>query len=150
MSEVPAVEVTPAPSSPPKKVAKVAKSPASASAAAKKPKAKATHPPTGEMVIAAVKTLKERGGSSLQAIKKYLAANYKVDCEKLAPFIKKFLKSAVASGDLLQTKGKGASGSFKLPAAKKKAAAAPAAKKAAVAKKAAPAKKPAAKKTVAK
>ena len=117
MSEVPAVEVTPAPASPPKKVAKVAKSPV----AAKKPKAKATHPPTGEMVVAAVKTLKERGGSSLQAIKKYLAANYKVDCEKLAPFIKKFLKSAVASGQLLQTKGKGASGSFKLPAVAKKA-----------------------------
>ncbi|CAO1295492.1 unnamed protein product [Diamesa serratosioi] len=162
MSEVPAVEVTPAPSSPPKKAAKVAKSPV-----AKKPKAKATHPPTGEMVVAAVKTLKERGGSSLQAIKKYLAANYKVDCEKLAPFIKKFLKSAVASGQLLQTKGKGASGSFKLPAVTKKAPAVKkvvkkpvAAKKAGVkkkaaaaapaAKKAAATKKPAAKKVAAK
>lgn len=137
MSEVPAVEVTPAPSSPPKKVAKVPKSPA----ALKKPKAKATHPPTGEMVVAAVKTLKERGGSSLQAIKKYLAANYKVDCEKLAPFIKKFLKSAVTSGQLLQTKGKGASGSFKLPAVTKKV---PAVKK--VVKKPAAAKKVGAKK----
>ena len=68
-------------------------------------------------------TLKERGGSSLQAIKKYLAAQYKADVEKLAPFIKKFLKSAVAKGQLWQTKGKGASGSFKLPAAGKKEAA---------------------------
>ncbi|CAH1384093.1 unnamed protein product, partial [Tenebrio molitor] len=56
----------------------------------------------------------ERGGSSLQAIKKFVAANYKVDAEKVAPFIKKYLKGAVASGSLVQTKGKGASGSFKL------------------------------------
>ena len=44
--------------------------------------------------------------------------NYKVDSEKLSPFIKKYLKTAVASGELVQTKGKGASGSFKLAAAK--------------------------------
>ncbi|XP_045466695.1 uncharacterized protein LOC123675387 [Harmonia axyridis] len=60
--------------------------------------------------------LKERSGSSLQAIKKFIASNYKVDSEKLAPFIKKYLKSAVQSGSLVQTKGKGASGSFKLAA----------------------------------
>jgi len=70
------------------------------------------------MVANAIKSLKERGGSSLQAIKKYIAANYKVDSEKLSPFIKKYLKTAVASGELVQTKGKGASGSFKLAAAK--------------------------------
>ncbi|CAH1384081.1 unnamed protein product, partial [Tenebrio molitor] len=45
---------------------------------------------------------------------KFVAANYKVDAEKVAPFIKKYLKGAVASGSLVQTKGKGASGSFKL------------------------------------
>ena len=84
----------------------------------KKPKAKPSHPPTAQMVQAAIKSLKERGGSSLQAIKKYIAANYKVDVEKLSPFIKKYLKSAVASGALIQTKGKGASGSFKLSASK--------------------------------
>jgi hypothetical protein len=77
------------------------------------------------MVGNAIKSLKERGGSSLQAIKKYIAANYKVDSEKLSPFIKKYLKTAVASGELVQTKGKGASGSFKLAAAKTEKAAAP-------------------------
>lgn len=93
------------------------------------------------MVAGAIKSLKERGGSSLQAIKKYISANYKVDSvEKLAPFIKKYLKTAVASGDLVQTKGKGASGSFKLRsvakpdkapvAASKRAAVAPASAKA--------------------
>lgn len=96
----------PAPAATPKKT--------KASAASKKPRTKPSHPPTSDMVNAAIKNLKERGGSSLQAIKKYISANYKVDAEKLAPFIRKYLKSAVASGTLTQPKGKGASGSFKL------------------------------------
>ncbi len=85
-------------------------------AKAKKPKKVATHPKTSDMVNAAVKNLKERNGSSLQAIKKYIAANYKVDVNKLAPFIKKAVKTGVTSGKLVQVKGKGASGSFKLSA----------------------------------
>lgn len=89
-------------------------SPAKKEKKIKNPRAKPSHPPTSEMVNNAIKGLKERGGSSLQAIKKYVAANYKVDAEKVAPFIKKYLKAAVASGSLVQTKGKGASGSFKL------------------------------------
>ena len=93
--------------------------------ATKKPRTKPVHPRTSEMVVNAIKSLKERGGSSLQAIKKYIAANYKVDSEKLSPFIKKYLKTAVASGELVQTKGKGASGSFKLAAAKTERPAAP-------------------------
>ncbi|KAK9878153.1 hypothetical protein WA026_021169 [Henosepilachna vigintioctopunctata] len=78
--------------------------------------AKPTHPPTSDMVNNAIKGLKERSGSSLQAIKKYIATNYKVDPVKFAPFIKKYLNSAVQSGSLVRTKGKGASGSFKLAA----------------------------------
>lgn len=115
-------------------------------AAAKKARSKPSHPPTNEMVAAAIKALKERGGSSLIAIKKYIAANYKVDVDKLAPFIKKALKSGVASGALVQTKGKGASGSFKLSTAgqkdKKPKAKKSAAKKAAKPKKAASGDKP--------
>ncbi|KAJ0169125.1 hypothetical protein K1T71_015131 [Dendrolimus kikuchii] len=100
---------TPAPATPAKKPKASA-----AAAGAKKPKAKPTHPKTSEMVTNAITELKERSGSSLQAIKKYITATYKVDAEKLAPFIRKYLKSAVESGALIQTKGKGASGSFKL------------------------------------
>ncbi|CAL1290283.1 unnamed protein product [Larinioides sclopetarius] len=81
---------------------------------AKKPKTVPTHPKVSEMVNAAIASLKERGGSSVQAIKKYIKANYKVDAEKLSPFIKKYLKTAVASGGLVQTKGKGATGSFRM------------------------------------
>ncbi|CAN7988696.1 unnamed protein product, partial [Ixodes hexagonus] len=94
------------------------KSPKKPSTKVSKGKAKPapTHPKVSAMVTASIGALKERGGSSLQAIKKYMAANYKVDVEKLSPFIRKYLKSAVAAGALVQTKGKGASGSFKLSA----------------------------------
>ena len=40
----------------------------------KKPRMKPVHPRTSEMVGNAIKSLKERGSSSLQAIKKYIAA----------------------------------------------------------------------------
>ncbi|XP_067125235.1 histone H1-like [Centruroides vittatus] len=81
---------------------------------ARKSKNAQNHPKISEMVIEAITELKERNGSSLQAIKKYVGANFKVDVEKLAPFIKKYLKTAVVNGVLMQTKGHGATGSFKL------------------------------------
>ncbi|RVE41303.1 hypothetical protein evm_014047, partial [Chilo suppressalis] len=108
MADTAVASETPAPATPAKKPK------AAAAGGPKKPKAKPTHPKTSEMVNNAIKELKERSGSSLQAIKKYIAARYSVDAEKLAPFIRKYLKSAVESGTLIQTKGKGASGSFKL------------------------------------
>ena len=89
-------------------------------AAPKKPKTKPAHPKTSDMVMAAIKASKDRKGSSLVAIKKSIAANNKVDVDKkLSLFIRKFLKKAVADGLIIQTKGTGASGSFKLPAAEK-------------------------------
>ena len=123
------------------------------------PKKPAEHPKYIEMVVAAITALKERGGSSLVAIKKYIKANYKVG-EGSDVYIKQAVKRGVVTGVLSQPKGTGASGSFKVakvekpkkkPAAKKPAAKKPAAKKAtpkkkAAAKKATPKKKPAAKK----
>jgi hypothetical protein len=91
---------------------------------AKKPRAKPVRPRTSEMVGNAIKNLKEGGGSSLRAIKKYAAANYEVDSEKISPSVKKYLKAAVATGEVVQTKGNGAPGSFKLAAAKAKKTAA--------------------------
>ena len=84
-------------------------------AAPKKPKVAPAHPPVAEMVTAAIAALKDRKGSSLAAIKKYVAGNYKVDVERIAPSIRRFLKAAVEKGALEQTKGSGAAGSFKLP-----------------------------------
>jgi hypothetical protein len=92
---------------------------------AKKPRIKPVQRRTSAMVVNAIKSLNERGGSSLRAIKKYIAANYEVDIEHLSAFIKEYLKTAVAAGELVQTTGKGASGSFKLAAAKSKKAAVP-------------------------
>ena len=79
-----------------------------------KSKTASSHPPTNVMVVAAIKALKERKGSSTVAIKKYIAANYKVDIAKINPFIRKALKSGVEKKVLIQVKGTGASGSFKL------------------------------------
>ena len=63
------------------------------------------HPRTLEIVESAIWCLKEQGGSSFQPIKKYIATNIKVDSDKLSPAIYKSLKAAVASGELVQTKG---------------------------------------------
>merc|ERR1711973_498911 len=111
--------------------------------AEKKPAAKkvAEHPKYSEMIAAAIGALKERSGSSRQAIVKYISANYKVG-DGANTHVKLALKRGVASGDLKQVKGTGASGSFKLAEKPKPAKKKPAAKKATPKK----AKKPAAKK----
>ena len=108
----------------------------------KKTKVAATHPPVAQMVPAAIKALKERNGSSLAAIKKYITANYKTDAAKLAPFIRRYLKKEVEAGKLKQIKA-----SYKLNKVEKaeKKAKKPAAKKPAAKK---TVKKTAAKKTV--
>ncbi|KAI7791863.1 histone H1 [Triplophysa rosa] len=140
-----------APAAPP------AKAPKKKSAA----KPKRAGPGVSELIVKVVSASKERSGVSLAALKKALAAGG-YDVEKNNSRVKLAIKSLVTKGTLVQTKGTGASGSFKLnkkqtetkkpaktaaPKAKK-----PAVKKTAV-KKPAAAKKPktaAAKKTVAK
>ena len=117
------------------------------------PKKPAEHPKYIDMITAAIVALKDRTGSSRQAIVKYIKANYKVG-DNADVHVKMALKRGVTSGALSQPKGTGASGSFKVvkkaepkkkAAPKKKPAAKkPAAKKAA--KKSTPKKKPAAKK----
>ena len=79
-----------------------------------KRKASVTHPSYAVMVAAAITNLKQRKGSSVQAIKKYIAANYQVDLKRQLSFIKQALKNGVAQGKLIQVTGSGATGSFKL------------------------------------
>lgn len=117
--------------------------------AKKKPAAKAPadHPKYIDMVKAAIVALKERNGSSRQAIEKYIKANYKVG-DGVGTHLKLALRRGVEAKVLVQVKGTGASGSFKVnkelkEAKPKKPAKKPAAKKPA-------AKKPAAKKPAAK
>ena len=85
-----------------------AASPKKAAPKAKKPAKKPDHPPVASMVNAAIAALKDRKGSSLPAIKKYIASTYKVNIDKLAPFVRKYLKKAVTDGKLVQVKGSGA------------------------------------------
>merc|ERR1712147_164670 len=114
---------------------KAAATPAAA-AATKKPRAKAEHPTFAVMIAAAITSMKERKGSSRQAIEKYICANYKVG-PKFAGPLKQALRKGVENNTFVQTKGVGASGSFKVA-------------KPEPVKKAAPVKKPAAKKTTTK
>ncbi|TGZ57680.1 hypothetical protein CRM22_009888 [Opisthorchis felineus] len=95
--------------------------PASAPAVSKKPKSAkpkipANHPPVIDMVKASINAAKDRKGTSLPTIKKFIAANYKVDVEKLGPHIRRGIVHAVEKGILVRVgnKGKGASGSFKV------------------------------------
>lgn len=121
-------------------------------AVAKKPKVAPTHPKVSSMVESAITALKERKGSSVAAIKKHIVANNKVNADKIRPFIVRYIKKAVTAGTLVQTKGSGANGSFKLavavkdakPKAPKKKKAATTPKKSATKKTATPKKKKAA------
>merc|ERR1712018_1027036 len=131
-------------------ISKMTEAAAAKPAKAKKPAKKAEHPPSGVMVLAAVKALKDKKGSSLPAIKKYIAANYKVDVAKISPFIRKAIKKLVADKKLIQNKASFKAAKeekpkkVKKPKAKKPKAKKPKTAKKAPAKKTA--KKPAAKK----
>merc|ERR1712214_58058 len=128
---------------------------------AKKPKAPAAHPKYSVMIAAAIKALKDRTGSSRQAIAKYICANYKVDAAKAGVPLRLALKKGVAAGTLKMggAAGEKGAGCFKIgekakvekkkpkKVVKKKK---PAAKKAKKPAKKAAAKKPAAKKPAAK
>ncbi|XP_038217602.1 histone H1.1, embryonic-like [Zerene cesonia] len=75
---------------------------------------------TKEMVNTSLLELKSRKGTSLYAIKKFISEKYQVDAEKISYIIKKYLKTAVEAGTIIQIKGIGASGSFKLATIKNK------------------------------
>ncbi|XP_056602403.1 histone H1 [Triplophysa dalaica] len=117
--------------------------PAPATAPAKAPKkktvkAKKSGPSVSDLIVETIAASNERKGVSLAALKKALAGNG-YDVEKNNSRVKLALKSLVKKGSLVQTKGTGASGSFKV--SKK-----PAAAKQPVKKVAAKPKKPAVKK----
>ena len=139
--------------SPTRAASPVKKSPAKKSPAKKRtPKKKvakkpATHPTYKEMIMAAVVALKQRGGSSRQAISKYIAGHYKVG-ENSNVHLKMAIKRALASGMLISAANH--PGTFRLskvavtaakPKKKKVTAKKPAAKKTKKPKKKAAAKK---------
>ncbi|CAF1172277.1 unnamed protein product [Rotaria sp. Silwood1] len=73
-----------------------------------------THPKYSEMIKAALKSLNDRGGSSRAAILKFVLANYSLDPTQANQHLKLALKNGVKAKYFKQTKGNGASGSFKL------------------------------------
>lgn len=86
--------------------------------AAKPKRAKASkkstdHPKYSDMIVAAIQAEKNRAGSSRQSIQKYIKSHYKVG-ENADSQIKLSIKRLVTTGVLKQTKGVGASGSFRL------------------------------------
>ncbi|XP_065065730.1 histone H1.0-like [Rhopilema esculentum] len=89
-----------------------------------------SHPKYIDMIKAALAELKDRKGTSRQAISKYIKEHYKVG-ENADTQLKLALKRGVVAGVIMHSKGTGASGSFRL--VKKEAPAKP--KKAPVAKK---------------
>lgn len=118
--------------------------PAPAKKGAKKGAKKAvSHPKYSLMIATAIGALKERSGSSRQAILKYIVATYKVDEKAAGTQLKLALKRGVQSGVLKQVKGSGASGSFRINKPVSEPVAKPATRKPV---KKSPAKKPAAKK----
>ena len=99
-------------------------------------KKSSNHPTYAEMISAAILSLKDRTGSSRQAIAKYVCANYQVDADKAAFHLRRALKKGLEDGvfKTARQSGKGA-GSFKLVEKKKKPAvkkAKPSSKKSAV------------------
>merc|ERR1712121_452689 len=93
----------PAVASPTKKVVKKAKTPA-------------VHPTYSVMIGESIKAMKDRSGSSRQAILKYICANYKVDATKAAVHVRTALKKGVAAGALKMgaAAGKKGAGCYKL------------------------------------
>ena len=96
---------------------------------AKKPAVARSHPPYGDTVVRAVREMKERGGSSRQAIIKYIRDNFKMAVsENVNSYVRRSLVAAAEAGRLVYTKGTGVSGSFRV-AEKKVAVKKPKAKK---------------------
>ncbi|XP_065214163.1 histone H1-like isoform X1 [Planococcus citri] len=78
----------------------------------------ASHPTTSTMVNSAIRILNKRNGSSHRDIKNWIRKRYKIYMNKLLSLdINKYLITAVESGVLIQVKGAGARGNFKLPLA---------------------------------
>ena len=78
------------------------------------------------MVKTAIQALRDnpRKGSTPAAIKGFMAEEWGINIQTYAPRIKKYLQKGVDNGELIQTKGRGASGRFTVPglkARKKKA-----------------------------
>lgn len=83
-------------------------------ASSKLARKKIAHPSFIAMISDALINLADSRGSSRQAIVKFIVNNYKLEEKFVNQHTKIVLKNGVKSGNLKQSKGVGASGSFKL------------------------------------
>nr|VZI04863.1 unnamed protein product [Spirometra erinaceieuropaei] len=99
-------------------VAAATAAPAPVLAVIKVPKTAKKHaarPPFGQMIVEAIGALQGRNGSSRQAILKYIKVHHNMGEKVAGARLRRALVAATVAGKLVQTKGSGASGSFKLP-----------------------------------
>ncbi|KAK6051914.1 linker histone H1 and H5 family protein [Cooperia oncophora] len=82
----------------------------------KKAKTVSSHPVYSAMIKAALKDLKDRKGSSKQAILKFMTQKYKLGTndKQINAHLRMALKRGVTSGTLTQASGSGAAGRFRL------------------------------------
>ena len=91
--------------------------PTKKSTSTKGPSTMPAHPSYASMISSAINSLKARGGSSRQAILKYIVANYKIaDAARAQVYVKLAIRKMLADEKLIQVKG-----SFKLPKEEKAA-----------------------------
>merc|ERR1719315_579499 len=92
-------------------------------AKAKLSRTKTGNPPYVKMVTDAIMKLKERKGSSRQAILKYMLSKYKVDVAVAQPRVNRTLKKLIEKGELIAGAKPGSSGAgcYKLSQETKKA-----------------------------
>ena len=83
------------PKAPAKKASGSVKKASSSSTAAK---ATSAHPPFATMISEALTTLKDRSGSSRQALKKYISENYKVNEATFTKLFNRYLKDGIEGG----------------------------------------------------
>ena len=89
--------------------------PTAAKKRTRKPRAAAQHPKYADMIIAALSGMKERGGTSRQKIIKFIGSNYKVG-NGFEVQVRLAIKRMLKAKQLIQVKGTGAAGSFRLSA----------------------------------
>lgn len=86
-----------------------------------KPKKSSHHPAYFVMIKRALKDLKDVGGSSRQALLKYIQKNFcfEYGTQTINRYLKQALRTGVKNGTLVHTTGSGAAGSFRLGELKK-------------------------------
>lgn len=81
------------------------------SKAVKKTKEAASHPKTFDMVVEAIKTLKDKKGTSVQAIKSFILSHYPtVSAAHLTSGLRRAIKSGLESGAFVRPKDSQANG----------------------------------------